>query len=105
MLNQPEFHNIQKGKSLLKMIEEEEGIYELIKRIPHGIHVKIGKENKNMAMEDCSLITATYSIGEEPVGRIAILGPTRMKYSRVISLLDFLSRDMSKAFTKMYNEG
>lgn len=105
MLNQPEFHNIQKVKTLMKMIEEEEGIYQIIKGTPHGIHVKIGSENKNLAMEDCSLITATYSIGNEPVGSIAILGPTRMKYSKVISLLDFLSRDMSKAFTNMYNEG
>ena len=51
----------------------------------NGIHVKIGNENNNIVMEDCSLITATYSIGEEPVGTIAILGPTRMEYSRVIS--------------------
>lgn len=103
MLNQPEFHNINKVRSLLNMIEKEEGFYELFRHIPNGIHVTIGKENKNMAMEDCSLITATYSIGEEPVGTIAILGPTRMEYSRVIGLLDFLSRDMSNAFTRMFN--
>ena len=53
-------------------------------------------------MEDCSLITATYSMGEEPVGTIAILGPTRMEYSRVISLLDFLSKDMSIALSRRY---
>ncbi|HBZ09070.1 MAG TPA: heat-inducible transcriptional repressor HrcA [Bacillus bacterium] len=104
MLNQPEFHNINKVRSLMNMIEKEEGIYELFRHIPHGIHVTIGKENKNMAMEDCSLITATYSIGQEPVGTIAILGPKRMEYSRVIGLLDFLSRDMSEALTKMFNE-
>ncbi|GIN89677.1 heat-inducible transcription repressor HrcA [Siminovitchia terrae] len=104
MLNQPEFHNINKVRLLMNMIEKEEGIYELFKHIPHGIHVTIGKENKNMAMEDCSLITATYSIGQEPVGSIAILGPTRMEYSRVIGLLDFLSRDMSEALTRMFYE-
>ena len=62
--------------------------------------MKIGKENNNSMMKDCSLITATYSIGEETVGTIAILGPTRMEYSRVISLLDFLSKDLSVALTK-----
>ncbi|HEY4554350.1 MAG TPA: heat-inducible transcriptional repressor HrcA [Bacillaceae bacterium] len=102
MLNQPEFHNIQKIRSLMDMIDKEQGIYELFRHIPAGIHVKIGKENEISAMEDCSLITATYSIGEEPVGTIAILGPTRMEYSRVISLLRFLSRDMSSALTKLY---
>ncbi|MBS4209056.1 heat-inducible transcriptional repressor HrcA [Bacillus sp. FJAT-50079] len=102
MLNQPEFHNIDKFRSLLAMIEQEKGIYELFKHTQQGIHVKIGRENNHEKMEDCSLITATYSIGEEPVGTIAILGPTRMEYSRVISLLDILSRDMSIAFTKLY---
>ena len=47
-------------------------------------------------MEDCSLITATYSFGEEQLGTIAILGPTRMEYSRVISLLHYFSRQFTK---------
>lgn len=104
MLNQPEFHDIEKIRSLMDLIEQEHGIYELFRHIPNGIHVKIGKENNNTVMEDCSLITATYSVGEEPVGSIAILGPTRMEYSRVISLLDFLSKDMSVALTKLYHQ-
>ncbi|KYD11610.1 hypothetical protein B4102_1513 [Heyndrickxia sporothermodurans] len=103
ILNQPEFRDIQKIHSLMEMIERESGFYDLVKQIPHGIHVKIGKENERSEMEDCSLITATYSIGDEPVGAIAILGPTRMEYSRVISLLDFLSTDMSKALTNLYH--
>ncbi|MBM7584739.1 heat-inducible transcriptional repressor [Bacillus pakistanensis] len=102
MLNQPEFHDIEKVRLLLNMIEQEDGIYDLIKKIPTGVQVKIGKENNNLAMEECSLITASYSIGEEKVGSIAILGPTRMEYSRVISLLNFLSKDMTTALTKLY---
>ena len=67
-----------------------------------GIHVKIGRENNNSAMENCSLITATYSVGAENLGTIAILGPTRMEYSRVISLLQFLSKDLTAVLTKLY---
>ncbi|HEY9577675.1 MAG TPA: HrcA family transcriptional regulator, partial [Pseudobacillus sp.] len=70
---------------------------------PAGIQVKIGKENKNAAMQHCSLITASYSVGDEQVGTIAILGPTRMEYSRVISLVDLLSHDMTKALTNLYH--
>jgi heat-inducible transcriptional repressor len=84
------------------MIEGEKGVYELFKHTPAGIHVKIGKENHLSEMEDCSVITATYSIGQEPVGTIALLGPIRMEYSRVISIVDFLSHDMSRALTKLY---
>ncbi|MDP4083454.1 MAG: heat-inducible transcriptional repressor HrcA [Bacillota bacterium] len=102
ILSQPEFHDVKKIRALLNMIEQEERVSELIRKNSAGIHVKIGRENQNVAMEDCSLITATYSIGTEKLGTIAILGPTRMEYSRVISLLQFLSKDLSTVLTKLY---
>lgn len=102
MLSQPEFHDIDKIKSLMDMIEQEDRIYELIRKNKSGIHVNIGKENNNSAMDNCSLITATYSVGAEQLGTIAILGPTRMEYSRVISLLDYISSDLTSVLTKLY---
>ena len=102
ILSQPEFHDIEKVKNLLNMIEHEKSMYDLIRKNPTGIHVKIGKENNNSAMENCSLITATYSVGEEQLGTIAILGPTRMEYSRVISLLQTISQDLTSVLTKLY---
>ncbi|MEJ9209988.1 heat-inducible transcriptional repressor HrcA [Bacillus smithii] len=102
MLNQPEFHDIEKIRLLLDMIEQEKGIARLLNQIPIGIQVKIGRENKNLAMKDCSLITASYSIGDKHVGTIAVLGPTRMEYSRVISLLQFFSDSLSNVLTKLY---
>ena len=69
-----------------------------------GIQVKIGRENSATAMEDCSLISATYSIGEEQLGTIAILGPTRMQYSRVISLLQLFTRQITDGLKKIKNK-
>ncbi|UJZ86390.1 heat-inducible transcriptional repressor HrcA [Heyndrickxia coagulans] len=103
ILNQPEFHDLEKVRTLFDMIEREDSFYDLVKRVPSGIHVKIGRENQISEMVDCSMITATYSIGDQPVGKIAILGPTRMEYSRVISIVDFLSHDMTNALTKLYD--
>ncbi|WP_020062235.1 heat-inducible transcriptional repressor HrcA [Bacillus sp. 123MFChir2] len=97
MLAQPEFHDIQKVRSLLNMIENEDAFYDILKSKQIGIQVKIGRENSSAAMENCSLISATYSIGDEQLGTIAILGPTRMQYSRVISLLQL--------FTKQFTDG
>ncbi|WML45363.1 heat-inducible transcriptional repressor HrcA [Neobacillus sp. PS3-40] len=102
ILSQPDFHDLTKIRSLLNMIEHEEWVSELIRKKSAGINVKIGRENNNLAMENCSLITATYSIGAEKLGTIAILGPTRMEYSRVISLLQFLSNDLTSVLTKLY---
>lgn len=102
ILAQPEFRDIEKVRLLLDAIEEEELISQLVRSEPNGIEVKIGQENDLQAMKNCSLITATYSIGGEHIGSIAIVGPTRMEYQRVISLLEFLSKDLSKVLTDRY---
>jgi heat-inducible transcriptional repressor len=103
MLSQPEFTDIERIRSLLKMIEHEKELYGLLQTTHTGITIKIGKENENIAMENCSLITATYSLGNKQLGTIAVLGPTRMEYSRVISLLSRMTRDLSKTLTDLYH--
>lgn len=102
MLAQPEFHDIQKVRSLLSMIENEDALYDILKSKQIGIQVKIGRENSSAAMENCSLISATYSIGDEQLGTIAILGPTRMQYSRVISLLQLFTRQFTDGLNDLY---
>jgi heat-inducible transcriptional repressor len=102
MLSQPEFHDIDKVRNLLKLIEQEDDFYDLLRKNPTGLHIRIGRENNNTAMEDCSFITATYSVGVEQLGSIAILGPTRMEYSRVISLMQVLAKDLSTVLTELY---
>ncbi len=67
-----------------------------------GIQIKIGAENSVEAMNDCSLITASYSIGDQMLGTIGILGPTRMEYAKVIRLLDHISKNMALELTKWY---
>lgn len=104
ILSQPEFHDIEKIRNLLNMIDKEEGIHDLIRNTSADISIKIGTENKNSAMDNCSVISASYSIGNEQLGSIAILGPTRMEYSRVVSLLQFLAQDLTKVLTNLYQK-
>lgn len=104
ILNQPEFHDIETFRSLMGIIEnQDESLYQLMRKNPTGIHVKIGREINTSAMENCSLITATYTIDEESIGTIAVLGPKRMDYSRVITLLNFLGQDLTAVLTKQYH--
>lgn len=105
MLRQPEFHDIEKVRMLLSMIEHEKELYKLMVKNPLGINVKIGSENDDPAMENCSLITATYSVGTEQFGTVAILGPIRMDYAKVISLLTLFSQDFSTVLSKLYQKG
>jgi heat-inducible transcriptional repressor len=53
-------------------------------------------------MEDCSVITVSYDIGDEQMGTIAIVGPKRMDYRRIVSLLDYVSGDLSKELTRLF---
>ena len=102
IMYQPEFKNIEKVQSLFTVMEQEDEMVNLLRKSDKGIRVSIGQENELDAMQDCSLITATYTLDNNHLGTIALLGPTRMDYSRVISLLNVLSKQMSKSLDGWY---
>ncbi|WP_077621454.1 heat-inducible transcriptional repressor HrcA [Sediminibacillus massiliensis] len=102
ILMQPEFKDVEKIRSLYSIIEQEDLIADLLRTESDGIKVSIGQENKLAAMQGCSLITASYTLGDQQMGTMALLGPTRMEYSRVISLLNVLSRHMTRTFHSWY---
>ncbi|MCM3746433.1 heat-inducible transcriptional repressor HrcA [Paenibacillus pasadenensis] len=87
ILTQPEFKDVDKVKTLFSLLEETPALLRLFSSLPQGLQVRIGTENDHEAIANCSLITATYAIDGQPLGTIGILGPTRMDYGRVISLL------------------
>lgn len=103
LFTQPEFNDVNKIHSFYSMMEREEEVANLIKRNTNGIRVTIGNENKEKAIKDFSLITASYELGGNQKGTIALLGPTRMKYRKGISLLNALSNEMSNALD-MWNK-
>jgi len=102
MLTQPEFKDIDKVKDLFDLLDETPKLMKLIASAPEGIQVRIGSENSLAAINNCSLITATYSLDGHPLGTIGILGPTRMEYGKVIHLLDRLSIDMATILARWY---
>ncbi len=102
MLMQPEFNDVDKIRSFYAMIENEDEIASMLKQSKDGIKVSIGRENNVEAIKELSLITAAYHLGEDQTGTIALLGPTRMEYRRVISLLNILSHEMTEALYMWY---
>lgn len=104
MFNQPEFHDVQKIKDFMGLLDESEAIASIFHEQNKGIKIKIGTENKLDAMEDCSVITASYRVGDEQSGSIAIVGPKRMDYRRVVSILDLLSGSLSKELTRLLSD-
>lgn len=102
ILNQPDFHDLHKIRNLMDVMEEIDHIPMIIPVGNQGLHIRIGSENALSAMEDCSVITVSYDIGEEQTGSIAIVGPKRMDYKRIVSLLDTLSGNLSKELTRIF---
>jgi len=100
MLAQPEFQDVDKIIPLLDVLEGKELIRELMSMPSNGLHIRIGRENKLNGIEDCSLITTTYSVGGEHLGTVAVIGPKRMAYPRVITLIDMVSKLLTENLNK-----
>lgn len=106
MLDQPEFQDLHKMKSLLDLIEgKNQSIIHLLNSpAPSGVQVKIGNEISIEGASHISLITASFTLDSELVGTIGVLGPTRMEYAKVIGLMNLISKDISKRLTEFYEK-
>ncbi|MGJ9381682.1 heat-inducible transcriptional repressor HrcA [Salipaludibacillus neizhouensis] len=99
ILSQPEFHDVERVRNILDIFEEDKLVSKLFRSAENGLTIKIGEENHFEPFSDCTIITATYSLDGKHMGTVGILGPTRMEYPRVISIMDYLSKDMTKLLT------
>ncbi|WP_166238392.1 heat-inducible transcriptional repressor HrcA [Paenibacillus turpanensis] len=102
ILTQPEFKDVDKVKTILDLLEEQRRVIDLISTSETGLRVRIGTENMVEAVNSCSLITATYSVDGKNFGTLGILGPTRMDYAKVMALIDYFSKDLTKRFERWY---
>jgi heat-inducible transcriptional repressor len=94
----PEYNNIEKAKMFLEMVNQRKSFTEVLVNRDEGVIITIGAENKEDLMHDCSLITATYHINGKLVGKLGVIGPTRMKYDKVTSVIEYITDNLSKSF-------
>lgn len=104
ILNQPEFHNIEKVKTLLSLLEQEGLLRNLLERDykEGGVTVRIGSELNREEVKDCSVVVATYHLDGRPIGKIGVLGPTRMDYAWVVSVVEHMTLNLSDTLEKMF---
>ncbi|MCO1600855.1 MULTISPECIES: heat-inducible transcriptional repressor HrcA [Desulfosporosinus] len=100
MLNQPEFKDLSKVKTLFKVFEENESLKKVLTPRQEGLNVTIGGENTLKEFRDCSIISATYKVNGLMIGAVGVLGPTRMDYAKVIAIVDFMTRSLTEVLTK-----
>lgn len=108
ILKYPELRDSQKASELLSAFDEKKQLVDLVNETltseETGIQVYIGDESPVKNMKDCSVVTATYQLGEGIQGTIGIIGPKRMDYENVVDNLKTLKVQLDNVFTKPKKE-
>lgn len=105
ILTLPEFKDIEKAQSFLALIEEKDLVKDILTESREGeIVIRIGSENKHPSAKELSVIMATYELNGKPLGSIGVLGPTRMNYPKVVSLLELVTTKLGIIIDEVYKE-
>jgi heat-inducible transcriptional repressor len=98
LLEHPEFADVERMKGIFKAFEEKGSILKILDGALGGeqLRVIIGSESCCEEMRHCSLVTAEYGREDRTLGRIGVIGPTRMDYSRIIPLVNYIADAMSR---------
>ena len=97
LLKLPEYSDINKAKKILEFMHNKENLSSLstLKHAENGISVIIGHENPLEEFKDCSVIMCSYSLPETS-GSICLVGPRRMDYSKTVSMLEYLKKELGR---------
>ncbi len=94
----PEFSaDIERAVSFLRVLEDKDYLTDVLVNRDSGVIITIGDENAE-AIKDCSLITADYCVNGRYVGKLGVIGPTRMKYGQVTSVIKYICDHLSETF-------
>lgn len=95
IINQPDFDDINKIRNLINIMDDDY-FFEALFNSAQNSSVKIGQENDVIEVDDVTVVTTNYQLSENEKGVIAIIGPTRMDYDKVINLLDYVSNKITR---------
>ena len=103
LLDQPEFHDLRKLRAILRIVEEQRTLYDLLADEFNAeagsearAHVRIGRELHSEELAECSVVTVPYRFGDRGVGMLALLGPRRMPYGRLMALASGTARQLGE---------
>lgn len=104
ILKHPEFHNIERVKTLLCLLEQEELLCNLLTGSidKKGVTVYIGEENLRKEIRDFSMVTSSYSVGGMNRGVLGVLGPTRMDYAKTVIVVELMTKNLSHALEEIF---
>lgn len=95
IFNYPEYNNIHKAKEILELLHDKKSISELISD-SDDMTIKIGDEIFVPEAKECSIISAGYHVGDKSLGTIALIGPRRINYSKVLSIMTEVMKELNE---------
>jgi len=103
MLDHPEFLDLEATRNLLRMFEQRQRLAGLLAALAEtdGVRVTIGDENPYEEMRACTLITSAYLYRDQVLGILGVVGPRRLPYPEIISVVDETARHVSEALSKV----
>lgn len=107
----PELSDVEKAAELISAFEEKDKLKDLVDSVARdeekggGLQVYLGGEGPIRNMQDCSLVTANYELGEGLRGVIGVIGPKRMDYEKVLHTMQNLMQQLDQAFSREPDAG
>ncbi len=98
IFSMPEYKDISKAEDFIKMIDQKDEFVRKMATRDDGIMITIGTENEDVNLNECSLITATYHVDGKLVGKLGVIGPTRMRYGEITSVIEYLTDNLTNSF-------
>ena len=93
----PEFKSLQIAKNFINILDTKELVNEMLNSgIADDINVYIGEENEEEKLKDFSVVTFKHKVGNKELGTIGIIGPKRMDYSKVISVMKYINNKLNE---------
>ncbi|MCL2598995.1 MAG: heat-inducible transcriptional repressor HrcA [Firmicutes bacterium] len=106
ILEQPEYANLGKAKAMLNILESKDKLVPILcKSGDMNLNIQISQDDEiEKGVPECAIVTATYSLGGKEVGNAGVIGPMRMDYPKIISLLDYIGKTIDTIPKEPYKE-
>ncbi|MEJ2195312.1 MAG: heat-inducible transcriptional repressor HrcA [Ignavibacteriaceae bacterium] len=99
VIKQPEFENPENFEGIIELMENKDIIVHIMeksgKEDSENVYISIGSENEDIKMKDYSFISKEYEFGDT-IGKLGIVGPKRMEYSKVVTIVDYVAKMLSE---------
>lgn len=102
LANHPEFTDLETIQELLRLIEERSRLLELLDKTSASAAVSVSLDQNVAGVSGCSLVTSVYSAHASTQGALAVLGPVRMNYARILPMVDFAAQILSQCLKSRF---